>query len=53
MGVNFVNEFVEIVFVALAEVDESLDCLVGVGGDVLFAAFVDDLLLLASGGMYT
>tara|TARA_R110002060_G_scaffold44781_1_gene56133 strand:+ start:202 stop:669 length:468 start_codon:yes stop_codon:yes gene_type:complete len=43
MGVDFVDEFVEVVFVALAEVDEGLDCLVGVGGDVLFTAFVDDL----------
>jgi len=44
VGVNFVDELVEVVFVALAEVDESLDGLVGVGGDVLFAAFIDDLL---------
>jgi len=43
VGVDFVDEFVEIMFVALAEVDEGLDCLVGVCGDVLFAAFVDDL----------
>lgn len=47
MGMYFVDKFVEVVFVALAEVDEGLDCLVGVGGDVLFAAFFDDLLLLS------
>ncbi len=40
---HFVHEFVEVVFVALAEVDEGLDRLVGVGGDVLLAAFVDNL----------
>jgi hypothetical protein len=39
------DKFVEIVFVALAEVDEGLDRLVRVGRDVLFAAFVDNLLL--------
>jgi hypothetical protein len=43
VSVDFVHEFVEIVFVARAEVDEGLDGLVGVGGDVLFAAFFDDL----------
>ena len=41
--VDFVHEFVEVVFVALAEVDEGLDCLVGVCRDVLFTAFLDDL----------
>jgi hypothetical protein len=41
--VDFVHEFVEVVFVALAEVDEGLDCLVWVGGDVLLAAFIDNL----------
>jgi hypothetical protein len=41
--VDFVYKFVEVVFVALAEVDEGLDCLVGVCRDVLFAAFLDDL----------
>ena len=35
MDVDFVHEFVEVVFVAGAEVDEGLDSLVGVGGDVL------------------
>jgi hypothetical protein len=29
----------------LAEVDEGLNCLVRIGGDVLFATFVDNLLL--------
>ena len=37
------DEFVEVVFVALAEVNEGLDRLVRIGGDVLFAAFVDNL----------
>ncbi len=44
--VHFVDELVEVVFVALAEVDESLNCLVWVGGYVLLAAFVDNLLQL-------
>ena len=35
MDVHFVHEFVEVVLVASAEVDEGLDGLVGVGGDVL------------------
>ena len=48
MRVHLVNELVEVVFVALAEVDEGLDCLVRVGGDILLAAFVDDLLLRAT-----
>lgn len=43
MGVDFVDEFVEVVFMALAEVDEGLDCLVGVYGNVLLAAFLDHL----------
>jgi hypothetical protein len=43
VSVDFVHEFVEIVFVSRAEVDEGLDGLVGIGGDVLFAAFFDDL----------
>lgn len=30
MGMYFMDEFVEVVFVTLAEVDESLDCLVRV-----------------------
>jgi hypothetical protein len=45
VGVDFVDEFVEVVFVAGAEVDECLDCLVGVGRDVLFAAFFDYLAI--------
>lgn len=45
MRVNFMDEIVEIMFVALAEVDEGLDCLVGVGGYVLLAAFLDDLFI--------
>lgn len=44
VGVDFVDEFVEVVFVSLAEVDEGLHGLVGVGGDILLAAFVNDLL---------
>ena len=35
MDVNFVDKFVEVVLVACTEVDESLNGLVGVGGDVL------------------
>lgn len=41
--VHFVHEFVEVVLVARAEVDEGLDGLIGVCGNVLFAAFFDDL----------
>ena len=37
------DEFVEVVFVAGAEVDEGLYGLVGVGRDVLFLAFLDNL----------
>ena len=37
------DEFVEVVFVALTKVNKRLDGLVGVGGDVLFPAFFDDL----------
>lgn len=43
MRVDFVHELVEVVLVALAEVDESLDCLVRICGDVLLAAFLDNL----------
>ena len=43
MRVHLVDELVEVVFVALAQVDEGLHRLVRVGGDVLLAAFVDDL----------
>ena len=42
---HFMDEFVEVMFVALAEVDEGLDCLVRVGRDVLFPAFVNNLFL--------
>jgi hypothetical protein len=35
VDVDFVDEFVEIVFVAGTEVDEGLDSLVGIGGDIL------------------
>ena len=35
MDMDFMDEFVEVVLVAGAEVDEGLDGLVGVGGDVL------------------
>jgi hypothetical protein len=45
--VHFVDEFVEVMFVALAEIDEGLYCLVWVGGDVLLAAFVDDLVFIS------
>jgi len=43
MGVHFMHKVVEVVLMALAEVDEGLYSLVGVGGYVLFAAFVDNL----------
>ena len=35
VNVDFMDEFVEVVLVAGAEIDEGLHCLVGVGGDVL------------------
>ena len=35
MDMDFMDEFVEVILVAGAEVDEGLDGLVGVGGDVL------------------
>ena len=43
MSVNFMHEFVEVVFVTLAKVNKSLDSLIGVCGNVLLAAFVDNL----------
>lgn len=42
MDVDFVHELVEVVLVALAEVDEGLHGLVRVGRDVLPLGFVDD-----------
>ena len=42
MDVDLVHEFVEIVLVARTEVDEGLDGLVRVGGDVLPLAALDD-----------
>ena len=41
VDVDFVNEFVEVIFVAGAEVDEGLDRLVRVGGDVLALGALD------------
>lgn len=35
VDVYFVNEFVEIILMASAEIDEGLDCLVWIGRDVL------------------
>lgn len=43
MRMDFVYEFVKVVFMPLAQVDKGLDCLVGVGGGILVPAFVDDL----------
>jgi hypothetical protein len=40
---DFVNELIEVMFVALAKVYECLHCLVRVGRDVLLPTFVDDL----------
>ena len=42
VDVDFVDELIEVVLVALAEVDEGLDGLVGVGGDVLALGFFHD-----------
>ena len=42
MVVYLVNELVEIVFVSGAKIDEGLDCLVGVGGNVLSLACFND-----------
>lgn len=47
MGVDFMNEFVEVMFVPLAEVDEGLHCLVRVCGNILLAAFVDNLIFVS------
>jgi hypothetical protein len=38
-----VHELVEVMLVTLTEVDEGLNCLVGVCGDVLLAAFDGNL----------
>lgn len=35
MDVHFVDEFVEIILMASTKIDEGLDCLVWIGGDVL------------------
>lgn len=51
MDVDFVDEFIEVVFVAGAEVDEGLDRLVGVGGDVLALGALDgDEHVIGEGG---
>lgn len=51
MDVNFVDEFIEVVFMAGAEVDEGLDCLVRVGGDVLALGALDgDEHVVGEGG---
>lgn len=42
MDMYFVDEFVEVVFVTGAEVDERLDGLVGVCGDILALRALDD-----------
>ena len=47
MSMHLVDKLIEVVFVALAQVDERLNCLVRVGGDVLLAAFINDLYILA------
>lgn len=47
MRMNFMDELVEVVFMTLAEIYESLYRLVRVCGDVLLAAFVDDLPLVS------
>jgi len=47
MRVNFVDELVEVVFMTLAEIYEGLYSLVRVCGDVLLAAFVDDLAFVS------
>ena len=39
---DLVDEFVEIMFMASAEIDEGLDCLIGVSGDVLSLGSFDD-----------
>jgi len=42
MVVYLVDKLVEVVFVSGAKVDEGLDCLVGVGGNILSLACFDD-----------
>jgi hypothetical protein len=37
------NKLIEIMLMALAEVDEGLNCLVRICGDVLLLTFFDDL----------
>lgn len=51
VDVDFVDEFIEVVFVAGAEVDERLDRLVGIGGDVLALGALDgDEHVVGEGG---
>ena len=40
VGMYLMHEFVEVVFVALAKINKSLNSLVGVSRNVLFATFV-------------
>jgi hypothetical protein len=40
---NLVNKFIEIVFMTLAKVDESLNGLIWICGDVLLLTLLDDL----------
>jgi hypothetical protein len=40
---NFMNKFIEVMLMALAEVDEGLNCLVRICGDVLLLTLFDDL----------
>lgn len=43
MYVNLVNEFVEVILVTCAEIDEGLNCLVGICRDLLSLASLDSL----------
>ena len=43
MNMDFVDEFVEIILMSCAQVNERLDGLVGVGGDVLALREVEDV----------
>ena len=42
VNVYFVHEFVEVVLVPCAEVDERLNGLIGIGGDILTLGFFDN-----------
>jgi len=44
---NLMNKLVTVMLMALAKVDEGLNCLIGICGDVLLLTLLDNLYYLA------